>query len=446
MTPNFFFRCINTDCGGEFDPQDRLYQCPECGDLMDLEYNLEEIDGEKLKKKVRDRRGSNHPLDISGVWRFRELLPFQEKDHHLAVTLGEGNAPVLDAPNSSAYIGLSRLRVKHLGWNPTGSFKDYGMTTSVTQACKLGVKAVACASTGNTSASMAAYSARAKIRGIVFIPEGHIAHGKLSQTMEFGAQTVQIEGNFDVAMRMVRELAATTDLYLLNSINPYRVEGQKTVIMELLDQLDWQVPDRIVLPGGNLGNTSSLGKGLMELKRIGLIKKVPRLTTIQASGASPLHSMLSSGRSTLQPVMEAQTQATAIKIGSPVSWKKAVRALEFSDGWCDSVNEEEIANAKAVLGRDGLGCEPASATTVAGLRKLIDKPQNEDQVTLHPDEDVVAILTGHQLKDSEYTVKYHLGNLDIQDIPPDEDQIYKFSNPPIRIPADRGKIVDLLGL
>ncbi len=447
MSSSFFFRCISPECGKEYDALESIYECPACHDLLDLVYNFPDFDPEKLKDTFRKRRLSNHPLDQSGVWRFRELLPFEPDDYELAVTFAEGNTPLVDAPGAAEYAGLAELKVKHLGWNPTGSFKDYGMTVGVTQALKLGKKAVACASTGNTSASMAAYSARAGLRGIVFIPEGQIAFGKLAQTMEYGAQTVQIEGDFDKAMELVRELTQATGIYLLNSINPFRVEGQKTVAFELLDQLDWQVPDRVVLPGGNLGHSASLGKALWELKELGLIDRIPRVTIIQATGASPLHSMLASGLPTLRPFAPARTHATAIKIGSPVSWKKALRSLKFSDGWCDAVNEQEIADAKAVLGRDGLGCEPASATTVAGLKKLLEANHEQDQVTIHPGEKVVAILTGHQLKDPEYTVNYHLGKLEMDGIEGDTRKIEsRFGNPPTKVAADLEAIREFLKL
>ena len=447
MSSSFVFRCINPECGREYDALEKIYECPACQDLLDLVYSFPDFDPQKLKDTFRSRRQSNQPLDQSGVWRFRELLPFEPDDYDLAVTFGEGNTPLVDAPRAAEYTGLAELQVKHLGWNPTGSFKDYGMTMGVTQALKLGVEAVACASTGNTSASMAAYSARAGLRAIVFIPEGQIAFGKLAQTMEYGAQTVQIEGDFDRAMKLVRELAHSTGIYLLNSINPFRVEGQKTVVLELLDQLDWQVPDRIVVPGGNLGHSASLGKALWELKELGLIDRIPRVTIIQASGASPLHSMLASGLETLRPFAPAQTHATAIKIGSPVSWKKALRSLEFSDGWCDAVNEQEIADAKAVLGQDGIGCEPASATTVAGLKKLLEVSHEQDSVTIHPGEKVVAILTGHQLKDPEYTVNYHFGKLELDGVEGGTRKIESgFGNPPIRVAADLDTIRELLKL
>jgi threonine synthase len=453
MTEWFRFRCINDSCLREFPIQNKLYQCPRCQDLLDIVYDFGRTDVDSLKESFSRRRLSNRPLDVSGVWRYRELLPFEAGDLDRVVTMGEGNTPILEAPRCAEYMGLDRLRVKHLGWNPSGSFKDYGMTTAVSQAIRLDAQVVACASTGNTSASMAAYCARAGLRPVVFIPEGQIAFGKLAQALDYGALTLQIQGSFDVAMKLVQELAAETDLYLMNSINPFRLEGQKTVMLELMDQLDWKSPDRIVVPGGNLGNSSSYGKVLMELKELGMIDKIPRITIIQAEGADPLYRTLVTSSQELVPVNDAWTLASAIKIGQPISWKKAVRALQFSDGWCDKVTEQEIADAKAILGRDGIGCEPASATTVAGLKRLLDTSAEErPEVTIDPSENVVAILTGHQLKDPEYTVNYHLDNL--YEHAAYENRIVEkhgkiqstYANPPVHVPPDKEKLHQLLGL
>ncbi len=453
MSECFRFRCIDDSCGQEFSIRKKLYQCPSCRDLLDIVYDFSRTDVDSLKESFSRRRLSNRPLDVSGVWRYRELLPFEAGDLDRVVTMGEGNNPILDAPRCAEYVGLDRLRVKNLGWNPSGSFKDYGMTVAVSQAIRLDAQVVACASTGNTSASMAAYCARAGLRSVVFLPEGQIAFGKLAQALDYGALTLQIQGSFDVAMKLVQELAAETDLYLMNSINPFRLEGQKTVILELLDQLGWQCPDRIVVPGGNLGNSSSYGKVLMELKELGMIDRIPRITIIQAEGADPLYRTLVTSSQELVPVNDAWTLASAIKIGQPISWKKAVRALQFSDGWCDEVTEQEIADAKAILGRDGIGCEPASATTVAGLKRLLDASGEErPEVTIDPGENVVAILTGHQLKDPDYTVNYHLDSLY-------EHAAYKnrivdkhgkirstYANAPVQVPPDKEQIVRLLGI
>jgi threonine synthase len=446
----FFLRCIRESCQQEFDITQKLYQCPACLDLLDIAYNFPKFDGTQIRETFRQRKASRNPLDLSGVWRYREFLPFAQKDLSNVITLGEGNSPILETPKSADYVGLKHLRVKHLGWNPSGSFKDHGMTVGLSQAKVLDSRVVACASTGNTSSSMAAYCARAGIRAVVFIPEGQIAYGKLAQTLDYGATTIQLEGDFDVAMSLVQELSEETDLYLMNSINPFRLEGQKTVILELFDQLDWKIPDRIVVPGGNLGNSSSYGKALMELKQLGLIDKIPRITIIQASGADPLYRTLVTSSKELVPVSNAWTLASAIKIGKPISWKKALRSLNFTDGWCDVANEQEIADAKAILGRDGIGCEPASATTIAGLKKLLES--SEHGASVDPDEDIIVILTGHQLKDPEYTINYHLDNLY-------QHAIYEnliteksgkltsaFANPPIPMAANKEDIVRLLDL
>lgn len=454
MNARYRFRCISHRCGKTFPTTEKLYRCPVCTDLLDIVYDFpKDLEPQTLKRVFGARRLSNAPLDISGVWRYRELLPFEEEDYPMVVTLGEGNTPLLDAPKSAQYAGIDRLKVKHLGWNPSGSFKDYGMTVAICQAQKLGSRVVACASTGNTSASMAAYAARTSLKPVVFIPEGQIAYGKLSQTLDYGALTLQVKGDFDVAMKLVQEISEESDLYLMNSLNPFRLEGQKSVMLGLFEQLDWKIPDRIVVPGGNLGNSSSYGKALMELKELGLIDKVPRVTIIQASGASPLYRTLVSSSRELVPVEPAFTLASAIKIGRPISWKKAVRTLDFTDGWCDVVTEQEIADAKAILGRDGIGCEPASATTVAGLKKLIEMARSGNaDVTIDPDEEIVAILTGNLLKDPDYTINYHLDNL--YETAMYETRLVRksgkldstFANPPIPIEADKARIMELIGL
>lgn len=391
-------------CGATLGITEIAYTCGKCGGLLDVVYDDAPGDPEELKARFRARRLSDETADRSGVWRFRELIPFVDKRH--IVTLGEGNTPLWDAPRSAAYAGIDRLTVKHQGMNPTGSFKDNGMTAGVTQARAVGATVVACASTGNTSASMAAYAARAGMRAAVFIPDGQIALGKLSQALDYGALTLQIEGDFDAALSLVRQLTDTDPVYLLNSVNPFRIEGQKTIAAELCEQRGWRVPDRVVVPGGNLGNVSALGKGFMELLDWGFIDRLPRITVVQAEGAAPFAQMVRSSATTLTEVANATTRATAIKIGAPVSWPKAMRVLEVCGGDVITVTEVEIAEAKAVIGSDGIGCEPASATTVAGLRQLI-----ADGLATR-DENVVCILTGHLLKDPDYTVDYHFGKLE----------------------------------
>lgn len=337
--------------------------------------------------------------DRSGVWRFREFLPFA--DEVAVVSLEEGNTPVYGAARCAAYCGLDELRLKHQGNNPTGSFKDTGMTVAVTQAKQLGVKRVVCASTGNTAASLAAYAARAGLECEILVPHGQVSAAKLAQALDYGAKVTEIDGNFDDCMRAIRDLSDDDDTYLVNSINPFRIEGQKTVAFELAEQLAWRAPDHLVVPGGNLGNSSAFGKGFKELLATGLIDRRPRITVVQAEGAAPFAHYYREPGASFENEEHPQTLATAVKIGAPVSWKKAWNAVHDSGGRVITVSEQEIADAKAMIGRDGIGCEPASATTVAGIRKLV----NEGVIKKH--ESVVAVLTGHLLKDTDYVIKYH---------------------------------------
>ena len=436
-----FLQCIEAACKRDYPINERLYTCPSCEGLLDVAYdsNLPYSVAE-MKALFQERKTVEADLDRSGAWRFRELLPFVD-DLSRVVSLAEGNTPIYIAPRSANYSGISSLRFKHQGMNPTGSFKDNGMTTGVTQAVRIGATAVACASTGNTSASMAAYAARAGMRAVVFIPAGEIAWGKLSQALEYGATVVELEGSFDDAMRIVREVADETDLYLLNSINPFRLEGQKTIIIEMIEQNSWRAPDWIVLPGGNLGNTSAFGKSLHELLELGFIDRLPRLAVIQAEGAAPFYDLFaSSTRSQLKPMEEASTLATAIKIGNPVSWRKALRALEWTDGVVERVSEQEIADAKAIIGRDGIGCEPASAATLAGIKRLVSAG------VIAPDSDVIAVLTGNLLKDPNYTVDYHTGKLGIGAGGERRAIKGRFANRPMRAPASKDEIKKLLSL
>jgi threonine synthase len=397
---------------------------------------------DKLKQVFDRRAGSWDPIDRSGVWRYREFLPaFAPFD--TVVTMPEGNTPIYTMPLSAAWAGLDALLCKHQGANPTGSFKDNGMTTAVTMAKKLGATVVACASTGNTSASMAAYAARAGMRSVVFIPDGQIAYGKLSQALDYGSLTIQIEGDFDKAMEIVEEACADGRIYLLNSINPFRIEGQKTIMIEMLHQLGWQAPDWVVVPGGNLGNSSSFGKAFDELMQANFITKPPRLAIIQADGANPLYQSFTKKDPRLTPV-HADTRATAIKIGNPVSFDKAWYAVESTNGVVEQVSETEIAIAKCRIGADGVGSEPASATTVAGCKKLVEKG------IIKPHEKVVCILTGHVLKDPDYTVEFHRDELFLdarrETSVSGTQRIATggFINRPHRLPADIKQILALI--
>ena len=383
---------------------------------------------------------SFEPRDRSGVWLYRELLPFA-MDAPI-VSLAEGNTPLYDAPRSSEYCDLGSLTLKHQGCNPTGSFKDCGMTTAVTQALILGARTVVCASTGNTAASLAAYAARAHLHCAILVPHGQISHAKLAQSLDYGAAVLELDGNFDDAMRVIRDLAEDPSIYLVNSINPFRIEGQKTVAAELLQQRAWRVPDHVVMPGGNLGNSSAFGKGFRELKDLGLIDRLPQLSVVQAEGAAPFARLFSgstesSDEIVLQPISHPHTLATAIKIGAPVSWKKALGAVRESGGRVLTVSEQEIADAKAVIGRDGVGCEPASATTVAGIKRLV-----ADGI-IKRDDDVVAVLTGHLLKDAEYVIRYHQKELYSHEGDTGEGPLKgTYSNQPVRVKATKSAILE----
>lgn len=401
--------CIT--CDGRFPttPQP-IYNCPDakCRDILDVVYDFGSgFDPEELKQLWSLRRTSQKPEDRSGVWRFRELLPFID-DPSKVVTLGEGNTPLLEAPRCAEYTGLRRLLVKHQGFNPTGSFKDPGMSAATTQAKILEMRAVACASTGNTSASAAAYARRADMLPVVLLPEGQVSYGKLSQALEYDALVLQIGGDFDKAMELVMTVAPELGILVVNSIYPFRIEGQKTIVPELLEQLNWQVPDRIVVPGGNLSHASSIWKGLRDLRTLGMIDRYPKITVVQAQGADPLYRTITSGDQSHLITVHAKTLATAVKIGNPVSWKKAIDGIEGTGGWVTEVSEQQIADAKAIIGRDGIGCEPASALTVAGLKRIVEEGTD---TSFDKDETVVAVLTGHMLKDPDYPVRYHAGEL-----------------------------------
>ena len=426
--------CFEEKCGARFPITETIYNCPNCGGLLEARFKGEVSDSHALKDTWRQRRTCNVSLDQSGVWRYRELLPFDGQYHHV-VSLREGNTPVLTAPRAAEYGGLDQLTFKHQGFNPTGSFKDNGMTCGVTQAIRLGRKRVACVSTGNTSASMAAYASAAGLDPIVFIPHGNISYGKLAQALEYGARTLQVEANFDQILALVRVLADRLGIYLLNSINPFRIEGQKSIMFELMDQRDWNVPDWVVLPGGNLGNTSAFGKALRELLQYGFVNKMPRLAVIQAEGAAPFYSLMRQGGE-FQSVADPKTLATAIRIGDPVSWPKALHEVAVSNGVVEKVSEQEIADAKAIIGKCGIGCEPASAATLAGIRKLTRAG------VIRADEDVVAVLTGNVLKDPDYIYQYHTGNLK----DPEGNLIpARFANQPVVVPNDADAIARILG-
>jgi threonine synthase len=396
-------RCFGCGVRIRGDQAGSIFRCKDCGDLFEVEYpgwglvgGTDRPNAGALKWLWRERRASSELLDHSGVWRFREMLPILDSFGN-AVTLREGNTPLYHLPRAAKALGVDQLYAKHQGMNPTGSFKDTGMTAAL--------EWVACASTGNTSAAMAAYAARAGLKSLVLIPQGKIAWGKLAQAMDYGALTCQLNTDFDGCLRVLLTIVQQAPIYLLNSVNPYRLEGQKTPALEIAEYFDWSVPEHILVPGGNLANSSALGKGFREMKALGLISRLPRISVLQAEGANPLvRSFAANSGTSLEPVA-ANTRATAIRIGNPASWRKAASVIHETGGWCLDVSEGEIAVAKAELGREGIGSEPASAVTLAGLKKLVV------QGKIVPSDTVVLLLTGHTLKDADYTIDFHRGTL-----------------------------------
>jgi threonine synthase len=395
-------RCCNEQCSATLDLHDRALACPRCGELLEVVVGPLKADADSLKKLWRERRASHAPWNASGVWRFREFLPDYGEEG--IVTLCEGNTPLILGKQTAQWAGVRNVSFKHLGWNPTGSFKDLGMTVGMTEARHLGAKAVACASTGNTSASLAAYAARAGVKAKVYLPVGKLSLNKLAQSLDFGAEVVQVEGSFDKALDTMLE-SGGGELYFLNSINPFRIEGQKTAMFELMEQLDWNVPDYVVVPGGNLGNSSAFGKAFDEMIEAGLIERRPKLVVVQAAGAAPFSHMWSSGASELEPVEHPETIATAIRIGNPRSWRKSLRGVKNTGGLVMDVTDEQLGDAKGMIGRDGIGCEPASATTLAGVRKLVAEGKLDREAR------IVCILTGHGLKDTNYIIQAHQGDV-----------------------------------
>lgn len=421
MTDAAYQRCIDPNCGGTLDVADTSFHCPRCGGLVDVAYDWDRVRPPASWRFVEEKWSRRtDPLCFSGVWRFHELLPFASVEQ--IVTIGEGQTILQQADAVASYVGMKPgcVFLQYEGMNPSGSFKDNGMTAAFTHARMVGAKRAACASTGNTSASLAVYcSATGAMRAIIFIGSGKIAYGKLAQALDHGALTIQIAGDFDDAMARVQEVAGKLGIYLVNSVNPFRLEGQKTIMYRILEALRWEVPDWIVVPGGNLGNVSSFGKAFMELQQLGLVSRVPRLAVINAAGANTFFQLThrhgiawESGRWDQEKVaayyrsldgenVRAATIASAIEINRPVNLPKALRALSVCGGLAREVSDQEIVDAKAKVGAGGLGCEPASAASVAGLRRL------RLEGVIGPAERVVCVLTGHQLKDANATVAYH---------------------------------------
>ncbi|MBA3554794.1 MAG: threonine synthase, partial [Gemmatimonadales bacterium] len=384
-------------CGNELTESDSHARCPTCGGLLEIAHRPPDMTRAELLLRFTERRGRPPgAAAASGVWRFREfVLPSAEE----VVSYPEGNTPLLHREVLDRWTGLVGLLLKHEGHNPTGSFKDRGMTVGVTQARRIGARAVACASTGNTSASLAAYAAQAGIPALVLVPSGNVASGKLAQSLAYGARTLLVRGGFDDCLRLVQEASERLGVYLLNSINPFRIEGQKTIVLELLQQLTWDPPDWIVLPAGNLGNTAAFGKALREAHAWGLITRLPRLAAVQAAGAAPFARSFEEGFKRRHRVTP-DTVASAIRIGDPASHDRAVRAIRETDGVVLAVTDAQILEAKAAVDGCGVGCEPASAASVAGARELVRRGM------IAAGARVVVVLTGHVLKDPGMLLHY----------------------------------------
>jgi len=421
-------RCAS--CAHLLSEIDAAPACPECGSLLEVLHGRpvddagHVISGEALRASFAQHccaRPLGHP---SGVWRFQQIV--MPNAGASIISHPEGNTPLLSRSALSRYSGVDGLLIKHEGHNPTGSFKDRGMTVGVTQAVRIGATAVACASTGNTSAALASYAAQAGIPGLVFVPAGKIAMGKLAQTLAYGARTLLVRGDFDQCLRLVQDASRELGIYLLNSINPWRVEGQKTIVLEMLQQLGWDAPDFIVLPAGNLGNTAAFGKALREAYALGLIDRMPRLVSVQAAGAAPFARSYREGFATRYTVA-AETVATAIRIGDPASWDRGVRAIRETNGIVLACTDDEIIDAKVVIDAAGVGCEPASAASVAGVRKLVEEG------VIRAGDRVVAVLTGHVLKDPGMLVELHQTRSD-----------FAQSNRPIEIDADVSAVARVL--
>ncbi len=379
------YKLVCVHCGAEYPPDAIVYNCEKCGHLLAVKYDLSKI-------TITHEEILQRPISL---WRYKEFLPVRIEP----VTLQEGGTPLYHLKRLGEEMGLTNLYAKHEGMNTSGSFKDRGMTLGVSMAKQLGKNIVACASTGNTSASMAVYAAKANMPAVVLLPAGHVALGKVAQALMHGAKVISIRGNFDRALEMVHELCISHGIYLLNSINPYRLEGQKTIGFEVVDQLGC-VPDRIVLPVGNAGNISAVYKGLCEWKEIGYIDRLPKMTAIQAEGAAPVVAAIKAHLPEVVVEQNPETIASAIRIGAPVNAEKALRAIRETGGTAESVTDAEILAMQRDLARyEGIGVEPASAASVAGIRKMAEMG------LLDKDEKIVCVVTGHLLKDPETVIK-----------------------------------------
>ena len=381
----------------EYDSKEIRYRTDN-GELLEVIIDFDAIDRSAGEWKKYFEKGKQKTAFV----RYKDFL-LPDLPEEKIVTLNEGDTPLYNAGKKlQDYFGVKNILLKHEGMNPTLSFKDRGMVAGVSWANFLGVKRVACASTGDTSASMAAYAANCdSLESLVLLPEGKISFEQLSQAVSYGATTLGLKTDFDGCMKLVQELTAKHKIYLLNSMNSIRIEGQKAIGLEALHQMNWEVPDWFVIPVGNAGNVSALGKGIRELYELGIIDKKPRIAGIETEAANPLYESFKNDWAELVPVKAKKTFASAIQIGNPVSFKKAVRELKYFNGVMEEVSEEELMDAKAVVDADGIAVCPNSGTALAGLKKLSEKG------TIKEDEKAVVILTAHGAKFSSAIQEYH---------------------------------------
>ena len=383
----FELRCIQ--CGKAHDMSRPAYACSKCGNLLEVR-----TDVRSSKERLAKSDWKKRPLS---VWKYRELIPVDSKAK--VYSLNEGGTPLLECSRLSEHLGMKNLRIKFDGTNPTGSFKDRGMTVGITKAKELGMKVVTCASTGNTSASLAAYAGLADLKCVVLIPEGKVALGKLAQAMMHGALVVSVKGNFDQALDLVMKSSEKLGMYVLNSVNPFRIEGQKTAAFEICDQMGGRSPEYLYIPVGNGGNSAAYWKGFAEFESLGVVSSHPIVRGIQAEGAAPVAKMFESNAKELVAVKKPDTVATAIRIGNPANWKKTVRAIKESGGYASTVSDEEILRAQGMLAKyAGVFAEPAGAAALAGVIKDL-KLRKIDKSA-----EIVCVSTGHGLKDPDVAI------------------------------------------
>ncbi len=423
-----WFECFS-GCGARFSLEDIVYRCPNCDSLLEVRHDLDALRAvgpESWKETIGSRA-----LSAGGVWSKKELVLPVIDDGDI-VSLGEGNTPLLSSPRMAADLGVAEISIKQCGTSHTGSFKDLGMTVLVSMVNRIRsrVRAVACASTGDTSAALAAYCAAAGIPSIVFLPRDKVSLAQLIQPISSGAITLSLETDFDGCMEIVQKIAEDGSIYLANSLNSLRVEGQKTISIEMVQQLGWDVPDYVVVPGGNLGNISAIANGFLLARTLGLVDRVPRLVCAQTEKANPLYLAYRRGFDRLEPMTAQSTMATAIQIGNPVSFPKAVQGLRLTDGIVAQVSESELADAAAFGDRYGFFIDPQTGVALGVARKLIASG------TIEAGARVVVISTAHGLKFTDFKLETHRGRV------PGTDKALR--NLPIEVPADLDKVRKVL--